>query len=462
MKEIVRPIALAAGMEGEAVFGRMFIVRFATALKLSAIHKSGNDAVKKPIEEVWHSIAHGKDLWIKIAAGRFFINSEYVNINYNTLPHAEELRNIFEKCEISEMHFEANMKLETLRAFFDQYQERMRTGSPEGLRLVSVPGVTLIPSDNAQEKQRTVLKSETSCEKIIDSYARLCVGIRFMSSQLKESENPQYAILRHELQNIWTYAEEDRDFVIGITQKMAAEGKVEHYATNVVILTLLMAQELKLSRTLALHLGVQALTQDLDRLVTPEFREEQKVFETTHLIQELKKVPLSTLKTILSRGADAKSTHRLVCAFESQVGAAYKKGEMEGVVSWAGRFIAVPATFMRLTMPMHRQPLPHDRAAQILISHSSESLEQVFVAAFFRVMGIYPVGTYVALSDDRMGIVMRSALQVNMFDQPTVKLIKPSRVDEMGDVIDLSQTELRVLRSLPFKGVVATSDFLLA
>ena len=70
-------------------------------------------------------------------------------------------------------------------------------------------------------------------------------------------------------------------------------------------------------------------------------------------------------------------------------------------------------------------------------------------------MGIYPVGTYVLLSDDRL---VCNALPRNSkyFDQPTVALIKPSRIDERGEVIDLSHTDLRVTRSLPFRGVVAS------
>ena len=62
----------------------------------------------------------------------------------------------------------------------------------------------------------------------------MCWG-RLMSSQLQVSENPHYAILSSELQRLWGYAEEDRDFVVGITQKMAAEGRVSHYVTNVAV-----------------------------------------------------------------------------------------------------------------------------------------------------------------------------------------------------------------------------------
>ena len=97
-------------------------------------------------------------------------------------------------------------------------------------------------------------------------------------------------------------------------------------------------------------------------------------------------MPLSTLKT-LARGADATSTHRLVCAFEAQAGAAFTKGDVPGVVSWIGRFISVPATMLKLTMPMHQQPLPHDRAAQVLMNHSPDNFDQVFLSTYFRVMG---------------------------------------------------------------------------
>jgi hypothetical protein len=459
---MVRPIALASSFESDAVFSRMFIVRFATALKLSTLHQSGNNAVKKTIEELWHSIAHGKDLSIKLVDDRFYVNCEYVNMNYRTLPHSEELKSIFRRCAISEIHFEANMKQRTLNEFFDRYQTSMRTDAAESFKAQKVDGVLIIPEESQERHSIAALKSETIYEKIIDTYARLIIGVRFMAQQLREGENPQYAVLRQEMQRLWIYAEDDRDFLIGMTQKMAAEGGVENYAANVVVLTLLMAQELKISRQVALYLGVQALTQDLGRLVMPDFSEHQKVFETQKLLTSLKKIPLTTLKTILSRGVDAQSSHRLVCAFECQTGEAFKKTGQGGLVSWAGRFIAVPATFMKFTMPLQRQPLPYDRTAQILLAHTPDRFDPVFLSAFLRVMGIYPVGTFVLMSDDRMGIVMRSAVSLQDFDQPTIKLIKPSRIDAMGDVINLAQTSIRVVRSLPFRGAMATRDFMLA
>ena len=327
MKEIVRPIALASGVEGDVVFGRMFIARFASALKLSLIHQSSNDAVKKPIEELWHSIAHGRDLWVKLTQERFFINGEFVQLNYNTLPHAEELKGIFDKCDLSEIHFEANMKLQTLRSFFDQFQKSMRTGTPENFNEMKIPGVTLIPRENMPAFTRNGIKSETVYEKIIDTYARLCVGVEFMSSQLQVSENPHYAILSSELQRLWGYAEEDRDFVVGIK---GGGGRVSHYVTNVAVLTLLMAQS-SVSRGIALHLAVQALTQDLGRLVMPDLSDAKNIFQTDQLVRALKKVPLSTLKTILARGADATSTHRLACALRP--GRRIYKRDVPGVVS---------------------------------------------------------------------------------------------------------------------------------
>ena len=61
---------------------------------------------------------------------------------------------------------------------------------------------------------------------------------------------------------------------------MAAEGRVSHYVTNVVVLTLLMAQELGLPRGIALP-TVQALTQDLGRLVMPDLSDAKIFFKQT-------------------------------------------------------------------------------------------------------------------------------------------------------------------------------------
>jgi hypothetical protein len=63
-------------------------------------------------------------------------------------------------------------------------------------------------------------------------------------------------------------------------------------------------------------------------------------------------------------------------------------------------------------------------------------------------MGVWPVGTLVRMSDDRVGVVR--AVHESEIDRPSVQVVAP---EHAGEVVDLAgRTDVRILESLNPQG----------
>jgi len=92
----------------------------------------------------------------------------------------------------------------------------------------------------------------------------------------------------------------------------------------------------------------------------------------------------------------------------------------------------------------YKKDYPPDKIHEIMNLEKGKMFDPQLLDKFFRFMGIWPVGTIVALSDGRVAIVR----EVHEADPrgPTVEVIDPQ---ERKEAIDLSKTkELRVTEAL--------------
>ena len=443
-------------------FGRMLIKRLAKVLQLSVLYQSENQAVKRPIEELWHSIAHGKDLHIRLADDRFFVDGEYVRLNYSALALAESLKETFKKLGISEIHFDANMKMSALKNFFSRYQHHMTTQTTTSFLEESMESIQLVPISDSEPLSYGAVGGSAPHDQVLQCFARLAVSIDHMVQQTLANKEPAFFSLRREIQHLWDYGQAHKTLLLGITQRASLKRNLSYYIANVVVLTLLMAQELGCSKRTALYLAMQALTHDLGRLFLEDFGNEQQIFEKEELGAAIQKIPFSALKVLIAHDFHPENIHRMVCAFESQRGAAFKGGQLPQSALWASELIAIPAAFCRLTMPLHCQPLASANAIGAIVKYGGTYFDTIFLTAFLRMMGLYPVGSPVLLSDGKVAWVEKQIDDPSAIENPMVRVEPLAHGAQTGDVFQPASRGLHIVRALPYRGATATRDFMLA
>ena len=354
------------------------------------------------------------------------------------------------------------MKMSSLKEFFSRYQRHMTNQRAESFLQEPMESIRLVPKGGSSRNDASLKPEGAPHEEVLQCFARFTVSIDHMVQQTLANKEPAFFSLRREIQHLWGYALEHKTLLLGITQRTSLKRNLNYYIANVVVLTLLMAQELGCSKRTALYLAMQALTHDLGRMFLDDFGDEQQVFEKAALREAIQKIPFSALQVLIAHDFHPENIHRMVCAFESQRGAAFKGEGAPQSALWASELIAVPATFCRLTMPLHCQPLPSANAIGAIVKYGGTYFDTIFLTAFLRVMGLYPVGCPVLLSDGKVAWVERQIDEPSAIEDPEVRVEPLAHGAQTGDVFRPTSRGLHIVRALPYRGATATRDFMLA
>ncbi len=130
-------------------------------------------------------------------------------------------------------------------------------------------------------------------------------------------------------------------------------------------------------------------------------------------------------------------------------GSGYPRGRAGGQITELSRVAAVADTFVALVSPRPYRPsmIPY-YAMETMLKLSRRGLfDRRFVRALLETVSLFPLGSFVALSDDRVGRVIRS--NGPAYDRPVIEVAGKSPHDGELPIVDLSQaTGLKVVRAI--------------
>jgi hypothetical protein len=137
----------------------------------------------------------------------------------------------------------------------------------------------------------------------------------------------------------------------------------------------------------------------------------------------------------------------------------------QGNVGALARFIAVPCAFHLLVAPPHGQrALSPDLAVAAILDAAGTRFDPVVARLFAAVLGLYPVGTTVRLSNGATGIVVSMPADPALADRPVVKITRAGTGAAVDALIDLSRaSDVRIMGSVPVEEEIENPiHFLLA
>jgi len=227
-----------------------------------------------------------------------------------------------------------------------------------------------------------------------------------------------------------------------------AGDKASHHAVNVSIISLLMGRTFGLSDSEMMDLGVGALMHDVGKLELPErvrHREENFTVAETQFYQEHVTHGVAQARRMgLQPGA------ALVIAqhHEHADGSGFPLRLNSDRMTIASRIVALVNRYDNMCNPHvpSRALTPHE-ALSLLFAQGKNRYDTAILGAFIRMMGVYPPGSAVQLTDDRYALVM--SVNSSRPLKPTV-LVHDPKVPR-GEALPLSlenNTRLGIRRSL--------------
>lgn len=316
------------------------------------------------------------------------------------------------------------------------------TEAIEATDTTPAPIVARGPVPDAGEAQRRTI---AQCQKALGEAAR---KVRQMSKTLHaqpEKTREEGALL---VQQIADEMLGEADLTIRLMADKIGNESVYHHALNVTLLSLMLARALKAPRPVIELIGLGALFHDIGKFELPD--------RITRATAPLTRAEASLLETHTAHGVtlgkkmglSPEALHIIGQHHELVDGSGYPRKLKGPDISLPARIVAVVNAYDNLCNALDPQATmtPHEALA-LLFGRRRAQFDERVLSTFVRCMGIYPPGTVVALSNERLGIVV----SVNSTQplKPTVMLFDPTVRRERAPLLDLQdEPDLSIVKTL--------------
>lgn len=251
-----------------------------------------------------------------------------------------------------------------------------------------------------------------------------------------------------------------RDLCIRVVTEAGAE-RASH-ALNVAVIALLMGKLAGLAETDMHDLGVGALGHDLGKLdiparlhrLAPDFSSSESALYREHVVRG---VQLGQRMGLTPGALLVIAQHHEHCD-----GSGFPRALDADRISTAARLVALVNRYDNLCHASRASLslTPHEALSQ-LFTHSKRQFDSNLLTGFVRMMGVYPPGSVVQLTDDRYGLV--DSVNSSRPLKPRVLVYDPRAAREDTLALDLEDVPaLGIRRSLPASQLpAAVAEFLL-
>lgn len=245
---------------------------------------------------------------------------------------------------------------------------------------------------------------------------------------------------------------EDKDVMINMIDIKVFDDYTFYHCVNVAILSIILGISLNLNRNDLYKLSLAALLHDIGKVFIPK----NIISKPGKLTDE----EYETIKTHARKGYEylknmfdvpSKSYIGILHHHEKYNGTGYPSGRKEKEISLFGRIISIADVYDALTSdrPYRKACLPSE-AMEYIMGNSGSMFDPELTLLFTRKVAPYPIGTFVKLSDDRVGIVTENYLDCCM--RPNIKIIKEN--DKNVEPYYLNLRDNKNVRNVIIKDIV--------
>ena len=235
---------------------------------------------------------------------------------------------------------------------------------------------------------------------------------------------------------------------IGIRLIAGGGDRAAAHALNTSIVAMLIGRSMGLAEQELVDLGSGALMHDVGKLDVPDrFRHQEEGFSSNELSAYRDHVAKGV--TLGQRmGLAAGSLMVLAQHHEQADGSGFPLRLAGERISMAARIVAIVNRYDNLCNPQSRViPLTPHEAVSVLFAQGRNRFDAAVLNAFIRMMGVYPAGSLVQLTDDRFAMVV--GVNANRPLKPRVLVHDPHLPRSEALMLDLEQQpDLGIRRSL--------------
>lgn len=250
------------------------------------------------------------------------------------------------------------------------------------------------------------------------------------------------------------------DTTIRVLSEAAGTGPVQH-AINVGVLSLMLARSVGIGGDELRQVATGALLHDIGKLLLPDMLRNVASEPSALAVRACREHVTQGIRLGMTMGLPAVALRIIAQHHERRDGSGLPHGLAGENICLPARVVAIADHYDRLCNPRHGGTghTPHEAQA-MMYAQQRDSLDERLLSAFIRMIGVYPPGSVVELSDGRLALVVSTHPQQPL--KPCVLVHDTAIPREEALLVDLLRTPaLGIRRSLhPQHLSRATLDYL--
>lgn len=421
--------------------GRKLALGIYVMLKSALLYDVNNRFWDRPLGSIaevlhWHfGEGVGRPLALASLEKALFLNGTLVRLDAGSFGAMRFVTRAFDQLGIEEIAFAGVLGPPDLLPLVNLFREAIRSRSGEPLLNALVAGVRF----------RAVTAREEAAEQdkvdprvaAVSSFAQAAAACAEFRGAFLSGGNPSLVRLKRAGQELVTTALRHPDLLVGLTQLPRLRGTAAGHMVNTSAYALLLSRKLALPRRSYGELALNAMLSPLgvasraDKAVTAS--------PTTQAGKDEAGARVSAAVGMMRRyGAVARpALVRSAIVHESGAkteGRAYRLGMKPHLFS---RVIDAAARY-----DLAQQDALPDEALRRVVAQAGPGggLDEDVVALLSEVLGLYPVGSTVQLSDGTVGVVVQAPVDPSQRSSPVVRVLQGAG----GRLLDLSAPGVRV------------------
>jgi len=231
------------------------------------------------------------------------------------------------------------------------------------------------------------------------------------------------------------------DAFILLTQLKHLDSYAYQHAMSCAVLAVATGRHIGLPKTMLNDLALGAALFDLGRArLSHELLAKPRVLSEEEMDEIRKHVDYS-LEIVLKSGHLAPDAMRMIeTHHERYDGSGYPQQLVGDQIPLFGRIAGIVDSYDAITSPRpHAKPMTPDEAIRMLYEWRDVEFQGALIEQFIQVIGVYPVGTIVELSDGRVGIVVAQHLEARL--RPVVMILMEGDKQFINDYYEFDLRE---------------------
>lgn len=427
----------SARNEELAANGRKLCLGVYVMLKSALLYDINNRFWERPLGSLhevvrWHfGDGVGKPLVLASIEKAIFLNGTLVRLDAGSYGAMRFVARAFDMLGIEELAFLGPVEAEDLRPLVNVFRDAIRARSGAPLLENTLPAVRFsAPKAKDPQAERDKMDPRLAA---VSSYANAAASASEFRGLFLSGGSPILVRLKRSAQELVTTAVKYPDLLVGLTQLPRLRGTAAGHMVNSAAFALLLSRKLQLPRRSLGELALNAMLAPLgvaNREGDPPTKDDAAS-------------RFSAAVAMMRRyGAVARpALVRTAIVHESaQKADAYKLGMKPHLFS---RVIAVASAY-DLALA---DSLPDEALRRVVSQGKSGALDPDVVALLSEVMGVYPIGSTVRLTDGTLAVVVQAPRDPSKRSSPVVRILQGAG----GRLLDLSQpgTKLAITSTVP-------------